>query len=202
MVRQRQVLNQIKPSIPFAYLYETAEKGPFVTNTPHPFNIVKIITSDFQYSASQDRITYIGNTSGFFKITFLTTAQSRYNQACWSYLSQFPVFYSHDLKLYLNGALIPASIASGYGYKGMIDLAIGTPPDYYVTRYYLDYWGSAMTTTVVYLTSGDYIQAIVHSDAGVDVYTRGGTSRLIIEALSNFGWDNGSGGNRISSLPL
>jgi len=162
-MRYRESTNDIRPAIPFLFLYDTGGNqtfdGAFLT-----WDTVKIKSDHFQYKSDDDRISLKTNSAGLFKLHFECSLDVSAGNTRFS--------------IYKNGSELSGSYSETYsgtiGQTGIYEFVS------------IEY--------VLYLEKGDYVQIYGDNINGTDGQSTPSSSRLIIEFLPMYGWDNASGG--------
>ena len=170
MTRWNDFQNNIHPAIPFTFLYDKIGNQTFTSAGEfHEWDTLRIVSSHFNATAEQDRIYLNTNSSGLFKVTFECSF----------------ITYDEDddllitSSIYKNGSQLEGS-------KVMCSATGGSSQ--------ADKVKNCQTLTyIVYLEKDDYIQIHSITDAN-SVNSLAETSRVIIEFLPMFGFNNGSGG--------
>jgi len=172
MTRYNDLQNNLTPAIPFVFLYDIVGNQTFGTSGAfHDWDTVRVLSSHFDYTATKDRIYLNTNSSGLFKVTFECSF----------------VTYDEDDDLLITSSIYKNGTQLG-GSEVMCSVTGAASQDD-------DIKNSQTLTYIVYLEKNDYIQIETETDANT-VYSIGNTSRLIIEFLPMYGWDNASGGRQ------
>ena len=164
-MRHRELTNEIKPAIPFLFLYDLGGNqtfdGSFLT-----WDTVKIKSDHFSYTADDDRVQLKTNSSGLYKIHFECSLDVSAGNT--------------RLSIYKNGSELDGSYSETYsGTLGQTGLYEHVSIDY-----------------ITYLEKNDYLQIYGDNIDGTDGQSTPSSSRLIIEFLPMYGWDNASGGRQ------
>jgi hypothetical protein len=167
MTRYREQNNIINPAVPTVFLYDTGEQSFTSTGAFHIWNTIKVLTSGFNYTADDDRITLLTNTSGLFLVEF----------DC----SFYTVANDTDLyittALYKNGVIVPGSTS--------ITTVTGSGSPLIRNSQHIHY--------IIYISRNDYLQVKSTASANTAVQS-GNTSRLMINFLPMKGWNNDQAG--------
>ena len=166
MARYRATFNQLTPAVPFLFISHGASQS-FDTTGYHIWDDIKVKTSHFNYTASQNRITLKTNSTGLYMVEF---------ECCFQ--NNDP---SEELTvttaLYKNGVALNDS-SSEFQFTTGNPTALKSG----LTIHY-----------VVQLEKGDYLQVFTTSNDG-EILTSPSTCRLIVQFIPMQGWNNSAGG--------
>jgi hypothetical protein len=167
MTRYREQNNMITPAVPCVFLYDTGEQTFTTSGVYHIWNTIKIKTSGFHYTADDDRITLLTNTSGLFNVEFDCSYYTTANDT--------DVIVTTDL--YKNGVRLDGGTC--------ISIVSGSGSPIIRTCQTIHY--------IIYMQKDDYLQVLTTTSANTTIQS-GNTSRLLINFLPMNGYDNGKAG--------
>jgi hypothetical protein len=170
MTRYREQNNIINPAVPTVFLYDAVGGQSFTSSGEyHTWDNIKVLTSGFNYTVDDDRITLLTNTSGLFIVEF----------EC----SFFTVDNDDDLYLtsdiYRNGVVLSGS-------RCITAITGGSSQAIKVRN-------SQSIHYIVYLKRNDYLQVKTTASANTGI-SSAHTSRLMINFLPMKGWNNDQAG--------
>jgi hypothetical protein len=172
MTRYREQNNELTPSVPCVFIYDVGGGQVFTTSGVfHTWDTIKIKTSGLHYTADDDRITLLTNTSGLFIFEFECSFSSSANDT--------DLYVTTNI--YKNAVLLAGSTSiTGLTGGGQAALVRTCQSIHYI----------------IYLEKDDYIQ-IKSTASGNTATSTANTSRLMINFLPMRGYDNDKAG-RIS----
>jgi len=157
----------VTPAVPCVFLYDTGEQTFTTSGVYHIWDTIKIKTSGFHYTADDDRITLLTNTSGLFIVEFDC---SFYTTANDTDVIIFTDLYKNGVRL--DGGTCISTVSGS-----------GTP----INR------TSQNIHYVIYMKKDDYLQVLTTTSTNTTIQS-GNTSRLLINFLPMNGWDNNMAG--------
>jgi len=168
-MRFREQQNNLKPAIPYIYLYGKNTVDTFTSiGQFHTWDTTKIKTAHFQYTVDTDKITLGTNSSGFFLIEF----------DC-SFITYTNAWIQVISSIYKNGTYVEGTESYCSIYATILGPTV---------------YASQTIHAVVYLEKGDNIKIHTYTNNAGNTYNLGDTCRLIISFIPMRGWDNSSAG--------
>ncbi len=173
MTRYRQFNNNLKAAIPCIFAYDEIGNQLFdTTGAFHEWDTIKTKSSEFLFTADDDRIKLETNSSGLFMVEF----------DC-SFLT-----YAEDDDLYITTAIYKNGTIESGG-TSIITVTGGASQTSKIKN-------SQTIHFITYLNRGDYIQ-IKSTASANSVYSIADTSRIIITGIPMNGWDNNKAGREM-----